>query len=95
MCPAANAAWLWVLLERAPTPAHATLLTEEQVRRVLKTPRIRQRSAADVAILQLHHGKETHHASKGRHIHVSGSMRIKEEKRVKSSVFLVSSCGIP
>lgn len=46
--PAANAAWLWALLELAPTPTHATLLTEEQVRGVLKTHRIRRLHAAEV-----------------------------------------------
>lgn len=46
--PAANAAWLWALLELAPTPTHATLLTEEQVRGVLKTHRIRRLNATEV-----------------------------------------------
>jgi hypothetical protein len=53
LCPAADTAWLWALLELAPTPAHTTQLTEAHVRRVLKTHRIRRLSAAEVrAIVQ-------------------------------------------
>jgi hypothetical protein len=32
---AADEAWLWDLLELVPTPAHAALVTEDQVRHVL------------------------------------------------------------
>ena len=48
LCSAADEAWLWALLEFAPTPAHAMRLTEEEVRGVLKTHRIRRLSAAEV-----------------------------------------------
>ncbi len=47
-CPAADDAWLWDLLELAPTPAHAQLLHEEQVHRVLKAHRIRRLKAPEV-----------------------------------------------
>jgi transposase len=48
LCSAADALWLWDLLDLAPTPAHATLLSEEQVQRVLKAHRIRRLKAPDV-----------------------------------------------
>ena len=48
LCPAADEPWLWDLLELAPTPSHATGLTEAHVSRVLKTHRIRRVSAVDV-----------------------------------------------
>ncbi len=48
LCPAADEPWLWDLLELAPTPSHATGLTEAQVAGVLKTHRIRRVSAVDV-----------------------------------------------
>src|SRR3989442_6735851 len=48
LCSAADAPWLWDLLELAPTPAHAVLLSEEQVQRVLKTYRIRRVKAHEV-----------------------------------------------
>jgi transposase len=48
LCPAADEPWLWDLLELAPTPSHATGLTEAHVAGVLKTPRIRRVSAGDV-----------------------------------------------
>jgi transposase len=42
LCSAADAAWLWDLIDLAPTPAHAALLSEEQVQQVLKAHRIRR-----------------------------------------------------
>lgn len=48
LCSAADEPWLWDLLERAPTPGHAMLLSEDQRRRVLKVQRIRRLKAHDV-----------------------------------------------
>ena len=48
LCSAADEAWLWDLIDLAPTPAHAALLSEEQVQRVLKTHRIRRVNAKEV-----------------------------------------------
>src|SRR5499427_8413695 len=48
LCAAADASWLWDLLDLAPTPAHAALLSEEQVQRVLKAYRIRRVTAHEV-----------------------------------------------
>jgi transposase len=45
---AADEPWLWDLLELAPTPAHAALLSAEQVQRVLKAHRIRRVKATEV-----------------------------------------------
>src|SRR2546425_4788369 len=45
---AADEPWLWDLLDLAPTPAHAALLSEEQVQRVLKAHRIRRVKATEV-----------------------------------------------
>jgi transposase len=42
LCSAADEPWLWDLIDLAPTPAHAALLSEEQVQRVLKAHRIRR-----------------------------------------------------
>ncbi len=50
-CPAADDAWLWDLLELAPTPAHAQLLHEEQVHRVLKAHRMRRLKAHEVLMI--------------------------------------------
>src|SRR5215471_17266635 len=47
-CSAADEPWLWALLDLAPTPAQAALLSEEEVRRVLKTHRIRRVKAQEV-----------------------------------------------
>ena len=53
LCSAADEPWLWDLLHLAPTPAHAMLLSEEQVQRVLKTHRIRRiKAPAVLACLQ-------------------------------------------
>ena len=48
LCSAADESWLWDLIDLAPTPAHAALLSEEQVQRVLKTHRIRRVKAKEV-----------------------------------------------
>ena len=48
LCSAADEPWLWDLLNLAPTPAHAMLLSEEQVQRVLKAHRIRRLKAPEV-----------------------------------------------
>ena len=48
LCAAADEPWLWDLLHLAPTPAHAMLLSEEQVQRVLKVHRIRRLKAPEV-----------------------------------------------
>jgi hypothetical protein len=37
LCSAADKPWLWDLIDLAPTPAHAALLSEEQVQRVLSS----------------------------------------------------------
>ena len=42
LCSAADEPWLWDLIDLVPTPAHAALLSEEQVQRVLKAHRIRR-----------------------------------------------------
>lgn len=53
LCSAADKPWLWDLIALAPTPAHAALLSEEQVQRVLKAHRIRQVTAKEaLACLQ-------------------------------------------
>ena len=53
LCHAADESWLWDLIDLAPTPAHAVLLTEEQVQRVLKAHRIRRVKAKEaLACLQ-------------------------------------------
>jgi transposase len=48
LCSAADEPWLWDLIDLAPTPAHAVLLSEEQVQRVLKVHRIRRLTALEV-----------------------------------------------
>lgn len=48
LCSAADESWMWELLDLAPTPAHAALLSEEQVQRVLKAHRIRRLKAQEV-----------------------------------------------
>jgi hypothetical protein len=45
---AADEAWLWDLIELAPTPAHAIKVSEAQVHQVLKTHRIRRVKAHEV-----------------------------------------------
>ncbi|HEY7710356.1 MAG TPA: IS110 family transposase [Candidatus Entotheonella sp.] len=50
LCSAADESWMWDLLELAPPPAHAALLSEEQVQRVLKTHRIRRVTAHEVLV---------------------------------------------
>ena len=54
LCSAADEPWLWDLLELAPTPRHASLLSADHVRRILKTHRLRRFTAQDVlACLQV------------------------------------------
>src|SRR6266704_972724 len=48
LCSAADEPWLWDLIDLVPTPAHAALLSEEQVPRVLKAHRIRRVTAQEV-----------------------------------------------
>src|SRR4030095_14209281 len=48
LCSAADGSWLWDLIDLAPTPAHAALLSEEQGQRVLKAHRIRRVTAQEV-----------------------------------------------
>jgi transposase len=48
LCSAADAPWLWDLLDLAPTPAHAALLSTEQVQRVLKVHRLRRITTPEV-----------------------------------------------
>jgi len=48
LCSAADAPWLWDLIDLAPSPAHAVLLSEEQVQGVLKAHRIRRLKAQEV-----------------------------------------------
>ena len=48
LCSAADEPWLWDLLDLAPTPAHAVLLSREQVQQVLKAYRIRRVKAHEV-----------------------------------------------
>jgi len=48
LCSAADEPWQWDLLDLAPTPAHAMLLSEEQVQRVLKAHRIRRVTVQEV-----------------------------------------------
>lgn len=45
---AADEGWLWDLIDLAPTPAHATEVSENQVRQVLKAHRIRRVKAHEV-----------------------------------------------
>jgi transposase len=48
LCSAADESWLWDLIDLAPTPAHAALLSAEQVQRVLKVHRRRRVTAQEV-----------------------------------------------
>ena len=48
LCSAADEPWLWDLIDLAPTPAHAVLLSGEQVQQVLKASRIRRVEAHEV-----------------------------------------------
>ena len=48
LCSAADESWLWDLIDVAPTPAHAALLSAEQVQRVLKVHRLRRVTAQEV-----------------------------------------------
>ena len=48
LCSAADESWLWDLIDVAPPPAHAALLSAEQVPRVLKVHRRRRVTAHEV-----------------------------------------------
>jgi len=48
LCSAADEPWLWDLITLAPTPAHAVLLSAEQVQHVLQAHRIRRVKAPEV-----------------------------------------------
>src|SRR5467141_4292878 len=48
LCSAADESWLWDLIDLAPTPAHAALLSAEQVQRVLTVHRLRRVTATEV-----------------------------------------------
>src|SRR4030095_8696921 len=48
LCSGTDEAWLWDLIDLAPTPAHAALLEEEQGQRVLRTHRLRRVKATEV-----------------------------------------------
>src|SRR5216683_3759587 len=48
LCSAADEPWLWDLIDLVPTPAHAALLSEEHVQRVLKAHRLRRVTATEV-----------------------------------------------
>ena len=48
LCSAADEPWLWDLIDLAPTPAHAVLLSGEQVQQVLQAYRIRRVEAHEV-----------------------------------------------
>src|SRR6266704_3812220 len=48
LCSAADEPWLWDLIDLAPTPAHAVLLSKEQIQRVLKAHRLRRVKATEV-----------------------------------------------
>src|SRR5215468_12725457 len=47
LCSAADEPWLWDLIDLVPTPAHAMLLSAEQVQGVLKAHRIRRLKAQE------------------------------------------------
>src|SRR5215472_15398118 len=48
LCSGADEAWLWDLLDLAPTPAHAALLSKEQIQKVLTAHRLRRVKATEV-----------------------------------------------
>jgi Transposase/Transposase IS116/IS110/IS902 family len=49
LCPGADAAWLWTLLEQAPTQAARLQLAPEAIAQLLKQHRVRRLAGADVA----------------------------------------------
>lgn len=49
LAPAADAPWVWTVLEVAPTPAQAARVSTARLRRVLTQHRIRRFTAADVS----------------------------------------------
>lgn len=48
LCPAADEAWFWDLVERVPTPAHARAATAARLAQLLRRHRIRRLSARDI-----------------------------------------------
>jgi transposase len=48
LCPAADEAWIWALLEQAPTPTAAARLSRSRVQRLLAQHRIRRVSPDEV-----------------------------------------------
>lgn len=48
VCPAADEAWVWTVLEKAPTPADVRRLTKARLAKVLREHRIRRVDASDV-----------------------------------------------
>ena len=48
LCPSADEPWLWALLERAPTPAHARRLSAARMEKLLRAHRIRRLKPAEV-----------------------------------------------
>jgi len=48
LCPSADEPWLWALLERAPTPAHAKRLSAARIEKLLRAHRIRRWKPSEV-----------------------------------------------
>ncbi len=48
VCPAADEAWLWTVLDKAPTPADVRRLTKARLAKILREHRIRRLDAGDV-----------------------------------------------
>jgi transposase len=48
LCPAADEAWFWALLQQAPRPADQRRLSERRVHRLLQSHRIRRLAAAEL-----------------------------------------------
>lgn len=48
LCPAADEAWLWTVLEKAPSPADVRRLTKARLAKILREHRIRRLDASDI-----------------------------------------------
>lgn len=48
VCPAADEAWVWAVLEKAPTPADVSRLTKARLAKILREHRIRRLDASDI-----------------------------------------------
>ncbi len=48
VCPAVDEAWIWSVLERAPTPADVRRLTKARLAKILREHRIRRLDASDI-----------------------------------------------